>query len=118
MKNNEVSAEFWGTVHNTLSGNGTAADNLELLEVELTDLKDKHLVIQPALRGRPVSPDRFPRPNRELAARAHRMVQSHQNASLTNLEGAQFVDLKNYLTWITLSNGCTIYLGLLAISAC
>lgn len=39
MKYNEVSAKFWGAVHNTLSGNGTAAENLELLEVELTDLK-------------------------------------------------------------------------------
>ncbi|MNT34266.1 putative ABC transporter-binding protein precursor [compost metagenome] len=39
VKYNEVSAKFWGAVHNTLSGNGTAAENLELLEVELTDLK-------------------------------------------------------------------------------
>ncbi len=39
VKYNEVSAKFWGAVHNTLSGNGSAADNLELLEVELTDLK-------------------------------------------------------------------------------
>ncbi|MCZ4073167.1 MULTISPECIES: carbohydrate ABC transporter permease [Rhizobium/Agrobacterium group] len=36
------------------------------------------------------------------------------DASLTNLEGAQFVGLKNYLTWITLSSGRTIYRGLLA----
>ncbi|KAA3515922.1 ABC transporter substrate-binding protein [Agrobacterium rosae] len=39
VKYNEVSAKFWGAVHNTLSGTGTAAENLELLEVELTDLK-------------------------------------------------------------------------------
>jgi trehalose/maltose transport system substrate-binding protein len=38
-KYNEVSAKFWSAVHNTLSGNGTAAENLELLEVELTDIK-------------------------------------------------------------------------------
>lgn len=30
VKYNEVSAKFWGAVHNTLSGNGTAAENLEL----------------------------------------------------------------------------------------
>lgn len=36
---NEVSSMFWGAVHNTLSGNGTAAENLELLEADLTDLK-------------------------------------------------------------------------------
>ncbi|AYM83136.1 sugar ABC transporter permease [Agrobacterium tumefaciens] len=36
------------------------------------------------------------------------------DASLTNLDGAQFVGLKNYLTWITLSSGRTIYRGLLA----
>ena len=38
-KYNEVSAKFWSAVHETLSGNGTAAENLELLEVELTDIK-------------------------------------------------------------------------------
>lgn len=38
-KYNEVSSKFWSAVHNTLSGNGTAAENLELLEVELTDIK-------------------------------------------------------------------------------
>lgn len=38
-KYNEVSAKFWSAVHSTLSGEGTAAENLELLEVELTDLK-------------------------------------------------------------------------------
>jgi trehalose/maltose transport system substrate-binding protein len=36
---NEVSSQFWSAVHNTLSGNGTAAENLELLEADLTDLK-------------------------------------------------------------------------------
>ena len=36
---NEVSSKFWSAVHNTLSGDGTAAENLELLEADLTDLK-------------------------------------------------------------------------------
>ncbi|MGB3339570.1 MAG: ABC transporter substrate-binding protein [Devosia sp.] len=36
---NEVSSMFWGAVHNTLSGNGTAAENLEVLEADLTELK-------------------------------------------------------------------------------
>jgi trehalose/maltose transport system substrate-binding protein len=35
---NEVSSLFWSAVHNTLSGNGSAAENLELLEVDLEDL--------------------------------------------------------------------------------
>jgi trehalose/maltose transport system substrate-binding protein len=39
VKYNEVSSKFWTAVHNTLSGNGTAAENLELLEVDLTTLK-------------------------------------------------------------------------------
>ncbi|HEV7306850.1 ABC transporter substrate-binding protein [Ensifer sp.] len=39
VKYNEVSAKFWGAVHNSLSGNGTAAENLELLEIELTEMK-------------------------------------------------------------------------------
>ncbi len=38
-KYNEVSSKFWSAVHNTLSGDGTAAENLEMLEVELTDIK-------------------------------------------------------------------------------
>lgn len=38
-KYNEVSAKFWSAVHNTLSGKGSAAENLELLEIELTDIK-------------------------------------------------------------------------------
>jgi trehalose/maltose transport system substrate-binding protein len=38
-KYNEVSAKFWSAVHNTLSGKGSAAENLELLEVELEDIK-------------------------------------------------------------------------------
>ena len=38
-KYNEVSAKFWSAVHQTLSGEGSAAENLELLEVELTDIK-------------------------------------------------------------------------------
>lgn len=38
-KYNEVSARFWSAVHNTLSGNGSAAENLELLELELSDVK-------------------------------------------------------------------------------
>jgi trehalose/maltose transport system substrate-binding protein len=39
VKYNEVSAKFWTAVHNTLSGQGTAAENLEMLEVELTELE-------------------------------------------------------------------------------
>ncbi len=39
VKYNEVSSLFWSAVHDTLSGNGTAAENLELLEAKLTDLK-------------------------------------------------------------------------------
>ncbi|SCM75277.1 putative ABC transporter-binding protein DR_1438 [uncultured Pleomorphomonas sp.] len=39
VKYNEVSSLFWSAVHDTLSGNGTAADNLELLEAKLTELK-------------------------------------------------------------------------------
>jgi trehalose/maltose transport system substrate-binding protein len=38
-KYNEVSAKFWSAVHETLSGNGTAAENLEMLEADLTELK-------------------------------------------------------------------------------
>ena len=36
---NEVSSLFWSAVHETLSGNGTAAENLEGLEADLADLK-------------------------------------------------------------------------------
>ncbi|WP_338720564.1 ABC transporter substrate-binding protein [Devosia sp. XK-2] len=36
---NEVSSLFWSAVHDTLSGNGTAAENLEVLEADLQDLK-------------------------------------------------------------------------------
>ncbi|MHA6297293.1 ABC transporter substrate-binding protein [Devosia sp. CAU 1758] len=36
---NEVSSLFWSAVHNTLSGNGSAAENLEMLEADLADLK-------------------------------------------------------------------------------
>lgn len=39
VKYNEVSSLFWSAVHSTLSGNGTAAENLEVLEADLTDLK-------------------------------------------------------------------------------
>jgi len=39
VKYNEVSNMFWSAVHDTLSGNGTAAENLELLEAKLTELK-------------------------------------------------------------------------------
>jgi len=35
---NEVSSLFWSAVHDTLSGNGSAAENLELLEIDLQDL--------------------------------------------------------------------------------
>ncbi len=38
-KYNEVSNLFWSAVHDTLSGNGKAADNLAQLEAKLTDLK-------------------------------------------------------------------------------
>ena len=38
-KYNEVSSLFWSAVHDTLSGNGTSADNLALLEAKLTELK-------------------------------------------------------------------------------
>ncbi|WP_291834717.1 ABC transporter substrate-binding protein [Limimaricola sp.] len=36
---NEVSAKFWSAVHDTLSGNGSAADNLANLEADLMDIK-------------------------------------------------------------------------------
>ncbi len=39
VKYNEVSAKFWSAVHASLSGNGTTAENLELLELELEELK-------------------------------------------------------------------------------
>jgi trehalose/maltose transport system substrate-binding protein len=39
VKYNEVSSKFWSAVHNTLSGDGTASENLELLEAELADMK-------------------------------------------------------------------------------
>jgi trehalose/maltose transport system substrate-binding protein len=38
-KYNEVSNLFWTAVHDTLSGNGSAADNLGTLEAKLTELK-------------------------------------------------------------------------------
>jgi trehalose/maltose transport system substrate-binding protein len=36
---NEVSSVFWTAVHNSLSGSGTTAENFELLEFELEELK-------------------------------------------------------------------------------
>jgi trehalose/maltose transport system substrate-binding protein len=39
VKYNEVSSLFWSAVHDTLSGNGAAAANLETLEAKLTELK-------------------------------------------------------------------------------
>lgn len=36
---NQVSSLFWNAVHSTLSGNGDAAQNLEILEFELTELQ-------------------------------------------------------------------------------
>jgi trehalose/maltose transport system substrate-binding protein len=36
---NEVSSLFWNAVHNTLAGNGSASENLELLEADLEDLR-------------------------------------------------------------------------------
>jgi trehalose/maltose transport system substrate-binding protein len=38
-KYSEVSSKFFNAVHETLSGNGTAADNLAALEADLNDLK-------------------------------------------------------------------------------
>ncbi len=38
-KYNEVSSTFWTAVHNTMSGDGTAEDNLAKLEAELTRLR-------------------------------------------------------------------------------
>ncbi len=38
-KYNEVSAKFWSAVHDTLSGTGSAAENLELLELDLSDIE-------------------------------------------------------------------------------
>lgn len=38
-KYNEVSSKFWSAVHDTLSGKGTAAENLELLQADLEELK-------------------------------------------------------------------------------
>lgn len=38
-KYNEVSSKFWSAVHETLSGNGSAADNLAGLDADLTELK-------------------------------------------------------------------------------
>nr|WP_162292703.1 ABC transporter substrate-binding protein [Hartmannibacter diazotrophicus] len=35
---NEVSSKFWTAVHNSLSGDGTAADNLAELEIDLADM--------------------------------------------------------------------------------
>jgi len=39
LKYNEASSQFWTAVHKTMSGEGTAADNLADLEVSLTKLK-------------------------------------------------------------------------------
>jgi trehalose/maltose transport system permease protein len=39
---------------------------------------------------------------------------SFTDASLTNLSGAEFVGLKNYLSWVTLKSGRTVFSGLLA----
>ncbi|MCA1406237.1 sugar ABC transporter permease [Ensifer sp. IC3342] len=39
---------------------------------------------------------------------------SFTNASLTNLSAAELVGLQNYLSWVTLKSGRTIYRGLLA----
>ena len=39
VKYNEVSSKFWSAVHETLSGTGTAAENLEILELDLDELK-------------------------------------------------------------------------------
>jgi trehalose/maltose transport system substrate-binding protein len=39
VKYNEVSSLFWSAVHDTLAGTGTAAENLEVLEAKLEELK-------------------------------------------------------------------------------
>ena len=39
IKYNEASSQFWNAVHKTMSGEGSAADNLADLEVSLTKLK-------------------------------------------------------------------------------
>ncbi|ANG99341.1 sugar ABC transporter permease [Brucella pseudogrignonensis] len=39
---------------------------------------------------------------------------SFTNASLTHLAGAEFIGFKNYLSWVTLKSGRTVYRGLLA----
>jgi len=39
LKYNEASSLFWSAVHDTLAKNGSAADNLEELEVKLADLE-------------------------------------------------------------------------------
>ncbi len=39
VKYNEVSNQFWTAVHKTLSGTGSASDNLAALEISLTKLK-------------------------------------------------------------------------------
>lgn len=39
VKYNEVSNMFWSAVHDTLSGTGTAAENLELLEAKIAELQ-------------------------------------------------------------------------------
>jgi trehalose/maltose transport system substrate-binding protein len=36
---NEVSSKFWTAVHETLSGNGSAAENLEILQIDLEEMK-------------------------------------------------------------------------------
>ena len=36
---NEVSSKFWTAVHQTLSGTGSAAENLEILQIELEEMK-------------------------------------------------------------------------------
>jgi trehalose/maltose transport system substrate-binding protein len=39
VKYNEVSSKFWTAVHETLSGTGTAAENLEILELDLDEMR-------------------------------------------------------------------------------
>lgn len=36
---NEVSSKFWSAVHSSLAGNGSVEENLEVLELDLNDLK-------------------------------------------------------------------------------
>ena len=57
IKYNEVSSLFWTAVHKTLSGEGTAADNLAELEVSPDQAQGRRLVVSP--RGQASLPTFF-----------------------------------------------------------